>query len=94
MNIALAISGELPPPSSTWNQARLRKPAGRCHLAFVLWQPVVGCLRLNSIAGLQRITSKILPEAHRLLTSDLQAEMVRHSLAHIWTIFTQSRPSS
>lgn len=32
---------------------------------------------------------KVLPEAHRLLTTvDLQAEMVRYSLSHFWTIFT------
>jgi NTE family protein len=32
---------------------------------------------------------KVLPEARRLLTSiDLQAELVRHSLSHFWTIFT------
>jgi len=32
---------------------------------------------------------KILPEARRLLTTvDLQAELVRYSLSHFWTIFT------
>lgn len=32
---------------------------------------------------------KILPETHRLLTTvDLQAELVRYSLAHFWTIFS------
>ena len=34
-------------------------------------------------------TQKVLPEARRMLTSiDLQAELVRHSLSHFWTIFT------
>jgi NTE family protein len=32
---------------------------------------------------------KVLPEARRMLTNiDLQAELVRHSLSHFWTLFT------